>query len=218
MNVSSIPVLIALTAFANPKAFGQECIMDQYAEWTNDSLVDPVMRDEVLSFYPLGLLDDTSTAELLVIPGRANCIDRAEFTGNDISVVIEGTPFDTTKHRFGYDRSQQVPILCNIDGHGLWGTDGEMPHREIKLLRVTIQGKTVKVPKHAFANLYEPNFCDSDPRSPTDPIALHAACQLSTDRKRLYVHMMNSDGAGGYLVTWIFQDSRYFGRVVEHGF
>jgi hypothetical protein len=218
MNGSFLAVLIVLTAFAHVKAFGQECIMDQYAEWTVDSLVDPVMRDEVLSFYPLGLLDDTSAAELLVVPGRGNCVDRAEFTGNEVSVVIEGAAFDTTKHSFGYDRSQQVAILCNIDGHGFWGCDGDMPHREIKLLRVTVRGRTLSVPKHAYTNLYEPNFCDSYPRTPTDPIALHAGCRLSMDRKRLYVHMMNSDGAGGYLVTWIFQDGRYFGRVVEHGF
>ncbi len=218
MITSSIPVLIALTAFAHVKAFGQGCIMDQYAEWTTDSLVDPVMRDEVRSFYPAGLLEDTATAELLVIPGRANCIDRAEFTGNGISVVIEGTPFDPTRHTLGYDRSQQVAFLCNIDGHGFWGTDGAMPRREIKVLSMTIQGKILKVPKHACANLYEPNFCDNYPGSPDEPIAVHAGCRLSKDRKRLYVHMMNSDGAGGYLVTWIFQDGRYWGRVVEHGF
>lgn len=213
-----VPVLIALTAFAHVRAIGQDCIMDQYAEWTIDSLVDPLMRAEVRSFYPVGLLEDTTIAELVVIPGGANCIDRAEFTGIGVSVVITGAPFDTTKHTFGYDRSQQVAFLCNIDGHGFWGTDGAMPRREIKVLSVRIQGKILKVPKHAYANLYEPNFCDNYPGSPDEPIAVHAGCRLSKDRSRIYIHMMNSDGAGGYLVTWIFQNGRYLGRVVEHGF
>ena len=200
-------------------ATAQDCVMDQYAELTVDSLTDPIMRSEVLSLYPQGLLEDTSTAELVVVPGRTNCVDRAVFKGAGISVVIEGVPFDTAKHTFGYDKSQGTPwFLCNIDGHGFWGGDGTMPHREIRSLRLVDAGRTLPVPKSAYANLFEPNFCDDYPRTPDQPITVHARCMLSKDAKRLYVHMMNSDGAGGYLVTWVFIDGHYWGRIVEHGF
>lgn len=218
MNASSFLVLTVLSFSVRASAIGQDCVMDQYAEWTIDSLLDPTMRAEVLSLYPTGLLEETSTVELIALPGRANCHDRAEFKGNDITVVIEGAPFDTAKHTFGYDRSQQVPFLCNIDGLGFWGTDGGMPRREIKGVNVTMKGKMLNVPKRGYTNLYEPNFCDTYPGSKDAPISIHASCRLSKDRERLYIHMMNSDGAGGYLVTWIFQNGRYWGRVVEHGF
>lgn len=218
MMISSRLVFIGLGAFAYAGVVGQECSTDKYAAWTIDSLVDPIVHEEVLSFYPPGLMDDTSSAELIVIPGRANCDDRAEFTGNGVSVMIEGRPFDPTKHALGYDRGQQPALLCTIDGHGIWGTDGDLPRNEIGTVSVEMEGRSVTVPRHAYTNLYEPNFCDSYPRTPDAPIDLHAGCRLSKDRRRLYVHMLNSDGAGGYLVTWIFRDGRYWGRVVEHGF
>ena len=85
------------------------------------------------------------------------------------------------------------------------GTDGGLPTRTINWYILLLEKFTISIPTTKMNDLYNPNLFATN-------------VYFSRDRKRLYIDMINSDGAGGYEVTWIIQDKKYSRRVIGYGF
>lgn len=148
---------------------------------------------------------------MLHLKGQSDCDTYAHFKGHGVDVRIESAPFDSTKHTLTYDQSG-YPSLCEIDGKPFRGTDGGMPREAIKRVVITIDSARVQFPGTAWNDLYEPFYCGTSTIE-----GLYWTCHVarSADRKRVYIHMGNSDGAGSYMVIWIFINGRYVRRVIE---
>ena len=91
-----------------------------------------------------------------------------------------------------------------------------IPKEKIKEVRFIHVKYQLLLPESALAGLYEPNFCYKD--NTTGKLAASCKVFRSTDKRRVYIYMYNSDGAGGYEVTWVIQDSKYLTRVIDFGF
>jgi len=148
---------------------------------------------------------------MLHLKGQSDCDTYAHFKGHGVDVRIVSAPFDSTKHTLTYDQSG-YPFLCEIDGKRFLGTDGGMPREAIQRVSVTIDSVRVQLPRAAYGDLYQPSFCWL---SGTDGSIWSCHVVRSVDRKRVYIHMSNSDGAGSYMVIWIFINGRYVRRVIE---
>ncbi|HRD54605.1 MAG TPA: hypothetical protein PKY96_18340, partial [Flavobacteriales bacterium] len=148
---------------------------------------------------------------MLRLKGQSDCATYTSFKGHGIEVRIEPAPFDSSKHKLTYETGGYA-ALCEIDGRPFFGTDGGMPRKSIKRVAVTIDSASVQIPRSAWDDLYEPFFCGT---SSTEGLYWTCHVARSLDRKRVYVHMQNSDGAGGYAVIWIFINGRYVRRVIE---
>jgi hypothetical protein len=116
------------------------------------------------------------------------------FKWDQSSLSISKIPFDYKKHALQYAKNDSLnptgQFLIGIDGHALWGTDGELPHYQYGRMALTINGKPIELP---IKGLYNPNLDFTE-------------VNLDVDNNTLYIHTLNSDGAGGYAVIWIVKN------------
>ena len=222
LNFSSfLPELICLTLTL---ILQKSCPAQSADEWAgqklNDSfttLTDTRLRREIAMFASAPSFEKefekAPKLELNEIPLK-NCADNSvEFLGEGVNVVIEKMPFDTTGHQLGYTDH----FLNLIDGKLFWGTDGGVPREKLKSIVVRLGNLKETLSAKAMDGIFEPNLCYKDRKT---KVFVHAYPKIfrSNDGKRVYIYMVNSDGAGGYEVTWIFQNGKYLRRVVDYGF
>ncbi len=205
--------------------FGQICsgqIVESIADKKGESesfekLTDGVIKKEISYINISGghweKRDSLTKVKLTELPVKSYTNAEAVFSLNKISLKITATPFDTIGHKLTYADPKQ-PYLALIDNKPFWGTDGEVPKERIASITYQIGNKTFKLPDSALANLFEPNFCHTS----ESIIKCHCGVYQSLDKKRIYIYMLNSDGAGGYEVTWVIKDNKYLTRVVDYGF
>ncbi|CAN5698131.1 hypothetical protein BH10BAC2_BH10BAC2_14740 [soil metagenome] len=185
-------------------------------------LSDGVIKREIVSFNITGSLDSETSGfaktQMTEIPLR-NCTDssttfqKGDIIATDILVSISSTGFDTAGHKLTYaDSSHQFLLL--IDDKPIWGTDGGVPKEKIASVRFIHVKYQLILPHSAIAGLYEPNFCYNQ-KAREKPAETFCKVFQSADKRRVYIYMLNGDGAGGYEVTWIIEDSKYLKRVVD---
>ena len=224
--LTSTAVLVS-TAFLGLTAvtvFGQSAKQIEQTKGNDsfENIKDSVIKKEIAFFTTTGSFktakgDSFPKTKVDEIP-LVKCTDSSAYfeKGNlkaiDIIVSIYSEKFDTTGHKFTYVNVPN-PFLALIDNKPFWGTDGGIPKEKIKKVEFVHNKYVLFLPDSALAGLYEPNFCNilSGKQTPF--------CKVfrSVDNRRVYIYMSNSDGAGGYEVTWVIQDSKYLMRVVDYG-
>ena len=126
------------------------------------------------------------------------------FGKDSLSITIRSQPFQRAKNKLFY--SIEYPgIVELINGKLPFGTDGNMPTTTYQSIEVQSGARIAIVPASEFADLFEPNLNKT---------------KVNYNRRQdiLYIHAMNSDGAGGYLVIWRFVKGEYKDRFVAYGF
>jgi hypothetical protein len=123
---------------------------------------------------------------------------------DSIEVIVRAQKFDKSQHQLSYHQAPKNQIAL-IDHKKYWGTDGGVPKRAYQSIEVTIGARKIILPKAAFEDLYEPTLYNT---------------QANYDQTNdiLYIHSMNSDGAGGYEVIWKIEHGVYKDRYIEDGF
>lgn len=144
--------------------------------------------------------ENNPTLKLKEIPSVKSGKTYSIFHKDSIKVIITTGNFDKSKRNILYIDKYVV----KIDNKPFWGTDGGLPTKTIKSVQAIIGKDTIPIPKSKFNDLYNPN--------------LSGTVYISSDKSRLYIYMINSDGAGGYEVTWIIQNKKYLRRVIGYGF
>lgn len=126
--------------------------------------------------------------------------------------ILTDKSFVPSAHVLFYSKGPR-PMLEAIDAALFWGTDGDLPERELAQLGVSYKGVTHSYSAGVVQGLYQPNH----KAVPTSEFQ-HVQVYRSADKRRVYLRMYGGDGAGGYLCVWQFSDGVYKGRVVDHGF
>ena len=88
--------------------------------------------------------------------------------------------------------------LTKIDGQRIYGTDGDMPKIEVKEMHVTINGQVVNVPKILYKDIFE---CNNK-------------FLINKNKESFIVSQWNSDGAGAYLIVWVFNAKEVIQRLI----
>jgi hypothetical protein len=125
---------------------------------------------------------------------------------DSISVRINKRPFSPKAHKLGYKKhdGEEMQVLKTIDGKSFYGTDGEVPTWEISEINIVQNGQSFSFPQEEIKYYYQPNF--------------NLADVYLTKDGRIILWMINSDGAGGYYVVWIWKNGKILKRFVEEGF
>ncbi len=125
---------------------------------------------------------------------------------DSISVRITKQAFAPKAHKLGYKKhdGDEMQILKTIDGKSFYGTDGEVPTWEISEINIVQNGQSFSFPQEEIKYYYQPNFNLTD-------------VYLTKDG-RIILWMINSDGAGGYYVVWVWKNGKILKRFVEEGF
>ncbi len=179
------------------------------------SLRDSVMHREIGSF--------SFTGSILGLTGKASLrefevLSQTQYTItlmlDDIKVHIARGPFNHTAHRLSY--YGPYGYVYRIDGRSFWGYDGSIPERQIYAVQVFFGNELVELPRRAYRDIFEPNFCFR-PRA-FRPQECYTRAFLSEDGERLYIYMLNSRVPSLYEVCWIIDAEEYLGRVVDYAY
>ncbi len=204
--------------------FGQKPMVSVHRNRSDcwDSLKNKLYRSELACFtIEAGNHEkrDSLIAAHLTRFNLEKCSDSSLFLRSGTTKVeLYAMPFDTnnTKAFTVVNNAAYKNYLLLIRDHPFWGTDGAFPRKKLKAIKTEFAKTQLVLPDSAFDDLYEPNFCFLKAKQ-TKAYCLTEAF-YSKDRKRIYVYMLNGDGAGGYEVTFIIENKRYIGRVVDYGF
>jgi len=187
---------------------------DLYREkWSKKKIQNPIFKKELKLFMGETIFVDFSKQNLLdEIPVTSHTNSSMTLNNNDLTIKIEIDTFIAINHKLKYSKTDNN-VLIMIDGRIFWGTDGGIPRKIIKSVMCQIGNKKIAIPFKDFCDLYEPNIM-SHPNY-YKKMEYHCKVYLSKDKKRIYIYMMNGDGAGSYEVTWIIQNKKYKRRVID---
>ncbi len=128
------------------------------------------------------------------------------FKWDHIGLSISKIPFDPLKHHFKYAKNDSLnptgKFLKEIDDHVVWGTDGEMPQFQYGKIELTIGDKTFVL---SSVDLYNPNL-------------EFTAVNYDAPNHIIFIHAINSDGAGSYAVVWVVRNGTLVQRWVTMPF
>jgi len=88
------------------------------------------------------------------------------------------------------------------------------PNRSIKEVRYIYYKFQVILPDSAIRDIKVPEFCAIGKINEKTNIHCCKVFQ-SKDKKRVYIYVINSEGANQYEVTWVIQNNKYFTRVID---
>lgn len=202
-------IIFILVTIFSITCFGQEITIPEYRtdKESFKKIKDKVLRKELAIFTIEGSNETKPAIKLKQIPVIKSGKTYSIFQKDSIKVIITTSTFNKSEHKLKYVDK----YIVKIDNKPFWGTDGGLPNEIIKSVQIIIGTDTISIPKSKLNDLYNPSLCSVNNRC-------HAFIYISNDRKRLYIDMMNSDGAGAYEVTWIIQDKKYLRRVIGYGF
>ncbi|WP_397447871.1 hypothetical protein [Polaribacter sp. R77954] len=125
-----------------------------------------------------------------------------ELINGNTKIVIKTTEFQPNKRELKFDSSGK--FLEKIDGKDIYGTDGNIPRKEISEFYLIVNDKRIEIPKKHYNDLFEPTIeCLND----NDDLYCYTICYLN-EKGEIILTMQNSDGAGSYMVIFIF-DKKY---------
>ena len=135
---------------------------------------------------------------------KSNLGGKVKMENGNIKIEIAETKFEKEKHKLTFYKNNKTQ-LDKIDNLQIFGTDGNIPKREYKSIKIEIDNVKIELPKNAIKNLFEPNLESS-------------TVNYDKINDILYISSMNSDGAGGYLIIWIIEKKSYRNRIEAYGF
>ena len=85
---------------------------------------------------------------------------------------------------------------------------------EVRYLHYKYQ---IILPDSAIAGIINPRFCINPKVNYKIGKATSTVCRVfqSPDKKRVYIYMLNGAGAEQYEVTWVINENKYYGRIID---
>ena len=89
-------------------------------------------------------------------------------------------------------------FLTEINGRRFYGTDGGIPKTEVIGIEASVNGIEIDVHEIFYSDIFE---CNND-------------FVINKNKGDYIVHQWNSDGAGGYLIVWVFSNKKLKQRLI----
>lgn len=121
--------------------------------------------------------------------------DLEKYEGDDFSFKYKLDSFSFENKIVDYVDDKWI---SKINGRRYYGTDGETPKIEVKSIEIIMGGKEISVPKILFSDLFE---CSNK-------------FEVYKYLDAYIVDQWNSDGAGGYGITWLIDSDGVKQRLI----
>jgi hypothetical protein len=176
---------------------------------------DKIFLDHVLNHVLDGPQDQMfiSNRDLLLSLCVSHCSDSKVLIHDTLEkrrildIALTTKAFDPSEHSISYFEGADS-LIETIDGQPAYGGIYAMPTTEIATLTVTIKGKSLDVPPEAFANLYNPNLCESE------YFRQAIAAYPSLDGKYLYLYLYGGKSSDTYFAKLVFDRKRFLKKIV----
>ena len=129
-----------------------------------------------------------------------------------LKIEIETAKFDAKKHIIRNEKRQFVKTqsgyadATTIDGLRIWGTDGYIPRKEIKSIKIIYQDTILVLSPSSIKNIFEPNIAPEYTK-----ISIGA-------NNEIYIWLQNSDAAASYNVIWVIHNKKLLYRFTRLSF
>ncbi len=212
-------IIVSILFFCNLN-YGQIAVIKDIDGFTNvrklpkiDSEVIYKLKDsEVFSYQESETESDWITVYISKNKYQLECGEDDTFTGyihkSRLCPIESLTKYSGTEFSFEYKLikfSLENKIsdfdgkwLTKINGRRIYGTDGNMPKTEVVGIKVFMNGKKIEVPEMLYQDIFE---CNN-------------AFTINKNQNDYIVHQWNSDGAGAYLVVWVFGNEKLKQRLI----
>jgi hypothetical protein len=207
-------LLILVIAFCSVYTFAQdESLPDIRNKRENfNKYPKGEIRDDLAAFTLGGVDERIGKTPLEKLPATDYTSNSITWEGQDIKVIITQNRFEPSKHKLQYYYDKKY--LVKIDTKPFYGDYGAVPNNGIASIVVTIGKDTIPIPDFAYSDLFHPEFIYHDE---SGTVRTRNGVYLSKDKKKIYIYMLNREMVGHYEVTWIIQDKKYVGRVIDSG-
>jgi uncharacterized membrane protein len=180
----------------------------KFYDYHNDKEIDTFVKIDYLSEFSHLIIDFNYPK---FINHNIN-EQRLKLYNDSIEILIESEIFDTSKHELKFNNQGNYKYLEQIDGKIFWGTDGEIPKEKISKIQINYSGEIISIPNELFNDLFEPNLeCVN---TNNDEYCYSKA--YLTEKNELILIMLNSDGAGAYIVIFFIKDKKYVYRILGY--
>ena len=125
--------------------------------------------------------------------------------GKQCEITINTSAFNCKKHQIL--TNSDTTSIESIDGQFPYGGNYSLPLIQISELKITIQGKALKIPKMAYSNLYEPNLCKNN------GFLRKIEAYESLNGQYLYIYIYGGNVAGTYFSKLIFDKTKYITKI-----
>ncbi|RMG61673.1 MAG: hypothetical protein D6722_19400 [Bacteroidetes bacterium] len=134
-------------------------------------------------------------------------LDTVAGGGKPVHLRMTRRAFVPEAHTYAYFEGSDS-LIESIDGRPAYGAVDRLPTWSIDTLEVQWGRRSLKVPEEAFADLYDPNFCDADLfRRPL-------AAYPSLSGRYLYLYVYGGSGGSTYFAKLVFDQKRYLTKIV----
>lgn len=168
----------------------------------------PNLRTDLATFTLSGIGESVGTTDLLKIPPSEVTNNFIGFDQDGIKASIQLAPFDTAGHKFTYDDK----YVTKIDKKTYFGNYGFIPRTYIQSISLIMDGDTVVVPPSVYADLYNVSLTYNYNGTKRTGNAIY----FSKTGHLLYLYLLSRGDKGSYEVTWIFQNKKYLGRILDY--
>lgn len=134
------------------------------------------------------------------------------YGNSSLKIEIETAKFDAKKHIIKNAKGRLVKTqsgysgATTIDGLQIWGTDGNIPSKEIKSIKIIYQDTLLVLCPSSIKNIFEPTI---EPE--------HTQISIGADNE-IYIWLQNSDGAASYNVIWVIVNKKLLYRFTRLSF
>lgn len=141
------------------------------------------------------------------IPPTVRGENKAVFKSGNIKVDILTGKFNYKENKKFFSTSDYSgqKVEDKYKGQLIWGTDGTIPQTHYQSITVQIGDQKIKIPNKDIENLFNVNNEMTN-------------CYFDRKNDTLYITMLNSDGAGGYVALFKVVKGEYKGRVLKMPF
>lgn len=164
-----------------------------------DYIKNKVIKNGYLYNNRLLMIDSFTT-----IPETYRKDSNIVFKRDSIEVIITEKSFDPSKHKLGFYNGNKDQLEL-IDDQPFWGTDGGFPNSAYHSINIRKGKWEISLPSTSLKDLFQINLYNTR-------VNYDAANDI------VYIHAINSDGAGGYVVLWKIEKGVYKERLVLNGF
>jgi len=136
-----------------------------------------------------------------------------ELLKGNTKIVIKTSEFKKDNRELSFDSSET--FLEKIDGKDIYGTDGNIPRKEISSFYLIVNDEKIEIPKEQYNDLFEPTIeCLND----NDDLYCYTIGYLN-EKGEIILTMQNSDGAGSYMVIFLFdKKNKIKERIIGYQF
>ncbi len=174
--------------------------LQQDLHW--EDLTDRTFRTELGGTGPYTEALGTDTIPLLpTLATRQKSASLVEFLDPDLRLRIETQPFTGLKD---VHRSRRGALL---DGEPVLGWIPAEHHRRVSRMELVWNGTVIPLPVQRFYDVFDPWEDDQGD--------LFATVSRSMDGDRVYAQLIVPHENGSAVISWIFENGHFVGRVVD---